>query len=60
MKKATGFEVKISLGNDAMRTHEDVAKALGEVARRLRRGAQHGKVMDENGNSVGTFEFTAG
>lgn len=49
------FTVKIELGNAAMMDLEDVARALRRIADRLEAGSDGGKVMDTNGNSVGTF-----
>ncbi len=55
MKK---FELEIELGNDAMKTRFDVAKALSEVARRLRTtGRNYQAIMDRNGNKVGKWTF---
>jgi hypothetical protein len=58
------FTLKIQLGNDAMQTPGDVAKTLRDLADKLdtRRGAtaEHasGNVRDENGNTVGHWEFS--
>ena len=53
------FKLKITLGNDAMRTGEDIAHALQEVADRVE---QHddtaGRIFDANGNTVGKWEVT--
>lgn len=51
------FTVKIETGNDAMRTPQNVAAALVRIAAHLHSGRDSGKIMDANGNSVGTFEF---
>lgn len=53
MKELT---VKIHMGNDAMSCPEDAAKALRAIAKKLERKATAGKVMDENGNTVGFFD----
>jgi hypothetical protein len=49
------FTLTIKLGNDAMQAAEDVARALRTVSIMLDDGYTEGRVMDENGNSVGTF-----
>lgn len=58
------FKLEIELGNDAMQDQHDVAKALRGVADRLNRFistnwspySASGKIHDENGNSVGSWE----
>ena len=66
MSKPDQVFVRISLGNDAMQTSQDVALALRKIAKRiedngyledeeiesLTRG-----VMDQNGQSVGEWGF---
>lgn len=59
------FEVKIALGNAAMRTPGDVASALRKVARAFETthlanwvGREEGPVMDGNGNKVGEWSIT--
>jgi hypothetical protein len=58
------FKLSIKLGNAAMETAQDVANALRRVVVKvdgisdpslLDRG---GRITDENGNGVGTWEFT--
>ena len=49
------FTLNISTGNDAMRTSYDVAEALEAVRGQLMAGAESGRIMDINGNSVGYF-----
>lgn len=53
------FKVDIALGNDEMQTAEDVAKALEQVADRVRNYTgltnETHYVQDRNGNTVGTF-----
>lgn len=55
------FTLTINLGNDAIRTGNDVADALQETAINylsnsdLRKG-DSGRVMDKNGNNVGQWE----
>lgn len=51
------FSLCITMGNDAMQTHEDVAAALERVATQLRAGTVAGRIMDGNGQKVGSFEF---
>jgi molybdopterin synthase catalytic subunit len=52
------FTLTIKLGNDAMQTPQDVAEALESAAERLMGALEffHGKLHDENGNTVGTFD----
>jgi len=49
------FTLRIELGNDAMQTPYDVARALQAVASRLMGGDENGGIRDANGNSVGSF-----
>ena len=51
------LEVKITTGNDAMQTDDEIAQALMRVAHRVRDGSIAGKVSDINGNTVGSYEF---
>lgn len=58
------FKLEIELGNEAMQDQHDVAKSLRGVADKLsqlqstRFGPYglSGKILDENGNSVGRWE----
>lgn len=53
------FKLKIEMGNAAMLNRRDVARALKEVAAKLNaRNGTEGRIMDENGNTVGSWEFT--
>jgi hypothetical protein len=52
------FKVKITLGNAAMETAEDVARALRDVAEALEDGRTEGPIFDDNGNKVGTFKLS--
>ena len=52
------FQLTIDLGNDAMRTPDDIAGALRQVASTVQGGTGSGKVWDVNGNNVGTFDIT--
>lgn len=52
------FTLEITMGNDAMRTPEDIATALGDVASRVQAGYGNGNIRDLNGNAVGTYEIT--
>ena len=61
MKK---FTLEIELGNDAMRTTDDIATALREIATNIdkeppqnpiKRFAGSHPILDVNGNSVGSF-----
>jgi hypothetical protein len=58
------FTVSIEMGNAAMQTGHDIAKALSEVAAKVVRNypgrveSDYGNaVMDENGNKVGEWGF---
>jgi len=53
----TTFSLKIELGNDAMRTDEDIAGALLQLAKRIRTdGLFDSAIRDINGNVVGYYE----
>jgi hypothetical protein len=59
------FVVEIELGNDAMRTGDDVADALKKIAKHVAQyddiecgiysDIENRKVYDVNGNKVGTY-----
>lgn len=50
------FELNITLGNDAMQSGPDVARALREVADRIEDGLEaRGPIRDANGNTVGQY-----
>ena len=57
------FYITIELGNEAMKTQEDVAKSLEQTAEKLRDyecepyPGEGGRVMDRNGNAVGEWRF---
>lgn len=51
------FTIDIQLGNAAMSTDDHVAEAVAEVADAIRSGAEHGKIRDLNGNTVGAWAF---
>ena len=55
------FKVTIMLGNAAMSSPADVAKALRNLAGKVAKLSAHlpdsGKIMDENGNSVGRWSY---
>jgi hypothetical protein len=52
------FTLTIELGNDAMRKRRHVASALRDVANAIGQGqADEGRIRDENGNTVGRWEF---
>lgn len=55
------FTLTIELGNDAMQDGGDVAAAMRGIARRIEDNGllnrvDGGRVMDLNGNSVGSWE----
>ncbi|MEK6794903.1 MAG: hypothetical protein AABZ39_09010 [Spirochaetota bacterium] len=52
------FRLQIELGNDAMQSRNDILVALKNVAIRIIGGEDDGKIMDENGNTVGNFKIT--
>jgi hypothetical protein len=61
------FTLTIELGNEAMQTGTDLARALREVAVRLERRPERftegledaGRIQDENGNTVGGWHVDA-
>jgi hypothetical protein len=59
MPFATIFRIKIELGNDAMNSPEDVARALRKIADRLEREQWEitNPIRDENGNTVGSMQY---
>ena len=59
MRAKKGFRLTIELGNDAMRTRRDVASTLEDLARVIReeRERDGAKILDVNGNAVGSWEF---
>lgn len=56
--------ITIETGNDAMRTEGQVGRALQTLGHKFVTGkaglaeGDSGKIMDDNGNSVGTWEVT--
>ena len=50
------FTLTITLGNDAMQDKYDVARALESLAGELGY-RDSGSVVDDNGNTVGTWSF---
>lgn len=54
------FTLRIKMGNDAMKTPEDVSESLLAVANLLNFGAgsRSGEIIDLNGNKVGEWGFT--
>lgn len=54
------FTLRIEMGNAAMKTPEDVAESLRDVANRMDycMGSQSGEILDYNGNVVGEWGFT--
>ena len=56
--KPNRFTLTIDLGNDAMRARRHVARALADLAKKMpHEDRTDGKILDENGNSVGRWEF---
>lgn len=55
--KFGSFNLVIQCGNNAMRSNQDIARKLREVAHVLDEGKDTGTIMDYNGNSIGRFAF---
>lgn len=59
------FVLKIELGNDAMQTDREIGQALVALGKKFTTGRDgseirdSGKIMDANGNSVGSWEVEA-
>lgn len=54
------FKLQITLGNDAMRSAQDVANALSKVSSKLfysTAAEDSGIIRDDNGNKVWTWEI---
>lgn len=56
-KQPVFFKLNIEMGNARMKTARDVADALCGVAFKLGTKETEGKILDVNGNSVGSFGF---
>lgn len=56
------FVLSIEMGNEAMRTPEDVSDALVKLGARLARRESDGQglISDENGNTVGQWFIADG
>jgi hypothetical protein len=50
------FTLHIVLGNDEMKSLDDIADALETTAKKLYDGQDSGRIMDTNGNAVGHFK----
>jgi len=50
------FRLEITLGNAAMESNDDVARALKKLAVSVTNGGE-GKIRDTNGNTVGEWGF---
>ena len=50
------LEININMDNAAFKHPSNLVEILAKVARRVNSGELLGKVMDRNGNSVGSFE----
>jgi hypothetical protein len=57
-RKMDSVKLEIRMGNAAMQSGEDAARALREVAEKLDQGATSGPILDDNGNGVGHFEVS--
>lgn len=58
------FKLEIELGNEAMLTSHDIAEALRDVMRKLRKDSEDsleeafkGRIKDLNGNTVGGWQI---
>jgi hypothetical protein len=56
------FTLEIELGDDAMRKPSHIAEALRELANKFDEmesstSRESGKILDDNGNSCGEWEF---
>ena len=51
------FKLEITMGNDAMQEPFHVIDALEQVKQKIYRYMLSGKIIDGNGNTVGSFEF---
>ena len=49
------FVLTIKLGNEKMRTMDDVQHALAKVSILVGEGTEYGSILDINGNNVGGF-----
>jgi hypothetical protein len=56
-KMPTHFRLSIECENDAMSTPQDIARALREVATKIEQGTHSGRILDVNGNRVGSFQI---
>lgn len=60
------FRLRIDTGNEAMETPGDIGRALKKLGTKFCQGADGpevrdcGKIMDDNGNSVGQWEVSRG
>lgn len=55
------FSLAIEIGNSAMESPDDVARALRRLADELETSsaAGNGRIRDDNGNAVGRWTFSA-
>lgn len=51
------FKLEIQMGNEAMLTREDVARKVRQISEKIDSGYDEGRIMDDNGNKVGKWEF---
>ena len=52
------IKIEMETGNAAFESMSDVVTALRELAHRIESGQSPSKVMDGNGNAVGTVKIT--
>lgn len=55
----TTFKLSINLGNAEMLDGMDIADALRHVAEKLDHGIPDGKILDRDGNTVGSHNLVA-
>lgn len=49
------FVLRIDIGNDAMKSENDLALAVESVANKMKSDSIYGNVYDRNGNHVGFY-----
>lgn len=57
LREMDSFVLRIALGDDAMNDRRDVARTLDVVAEHVRVGYTDKLIIDENGNTVGSWKF---
>lgn len=57
MAKYKMFELKVVAENEAARTADHISELLKSVANDIDNGKYSGNILDQNGNTVGSFGF---